>query len=179
MSPPVTEESNVSPEIVALRDQCDALQGQIQRLHVLQDIGQELVSELDHARLMHNILRSAAKVMEANAGSLILLDETTDELVFEVVEGGGGEVPEEQLIEGLFMAYEEAQKLIQMQEKLRREVGKPKRELPQIEFPSGMEGAVEQALLPGIKRGLAEKEKLPQLSSAEKGLKQQLKRENV
>jgi signal transduction histidine kinase len=91
MSPPVSEESNISPEIVALRDQCGALQGQIQRLHVLQDISQELVSELDHARLLHNILRSAAKVMEANAGSLILLDERTDELVFEVIEGGGGE----------------------------------------------------------------------------------------
>jgi signal transduction histidine kinase len=80
-----------SPEMGALRDQRDALQRQIQRFHVVQQINQELVSELDLQRLLHHILRSAVRVMEAQAGSLLLLDEATDELTFEVVEGGGGE----------------------------------------------------------------------------------------
>ena len=78
-------------QIGALRDQRDALQRQLQRFQVLQQAGQELVSELDLDRLLHNILRSAVRVLEASAGSLILLDEETNELVFEVVERGGGE----------------------------------------------------------------------------------------
>jgi signal transduction histidine kinase len=36
------------------------------------------------------ILASAVQVMGASAGSLLLLDQRTDELVFEVIEGGGG-----------------------------------------------------------------------------------------
>jgi len=36
------------------------------------------------------ILKSAVEVMGASAGSLLLLDQATNELVFEVIEGGGG-----------------------------------------------------------------------------------------
>ena len=74
-----------------MHQQREGLRRQIQRLHVLQRVSQELASELDIDRLLRNILRSAVMVLEANAGSLILLDEMTDELVFKVVEGGGGE----------------------------------------------------------------------------------------
>jgi hypothetical protein len=91
MSKPEPKEAYAAHEIGALRDRCDTLERQVLRLYVLQRISQEVVSELDHERLLHNILRSAVEVMEASAGSLILLDEITDELVFRVVEGGGGE----------------------------------------------------------------------------------------
>lgn len=91
MSPSEIEKMGLSHEYATLRDQHDVLQRQIQRLRVLQDISQKLVSELDHDRLLRNILRSAVTVMEASAGALYLLDELTDELVFTVVEGGGGE----------------------------------------------------------------------------------------
>jgi signal transduction histidine kinase len=77
-------------EVGALRDQRDALQHQIERFRILQHISQELVSELDLDLLLHNIMRSAIEVMEAQAGSLLLLDKATDELAFCVVEGGGG-----------------------------------------------------------------------------------------
>jgi signal transduction histidine kinase len=66
-------------------------QSRIASLHVLQEVARSLTSELNLQPLLHKILRAAVEVMAATAGSLILLDELTDELVFEVVEGGGGE----------------------------------------------------------------------------------------
>jgi signal transduction histidine kinase len=42
-------------------------------------------------RLLQQILAQAVRVTDASAGSLLLWDELTDELVFAVVEGGGGE----------------------------------------------------------------------------------------
>ena len=79
-----------SRQFTELREQCDILQRELEHLQVLQRISQDLVSEVDIDRLLRNILRSAVQVVEANAGSLILVDERTDELEFRVVEGGGG-----------------------------------------------------------------------------------------
>ena len=91
----MSESESVPPSVVRemelLRSECMALQQQIERFHVLQRISQELASELDLDLLLCSILRSAVKVMEATAGALLLLDKTTDELAFMVVEGGGGE----------------------------------------------------------------------------------------
>ena len=84
-------ESTASEELAELRAQCGALQKEIEQLHVLQRISQDLVSEVDIELLLHSILRSAIEVMEASAGALMLLDERSNELVFRVVEGGGGE----------------------------------------------------------------------------------------
>jgi two-component system phosphate regulon sensor histidine kinase PhoR len=91
MSRPESDGVDTPHEGSRVRLQRNGLRRQIQRLHVLQRVSQELASELDIDRLLRNILRSAVMVLEANAGSLILLDEMTDELVFRVVEGGGGE----------------------------------------------------------------------------------------
>ncbi len=59
-------------------------------LEALQDVARALSSELNLDPLLHNILRSAMQVSRALAGSLMLLDEATNELVFEVLEGGSG-----------------------------------------------------------------------------------------
>ncbi|MFL7811354.1 MAG: GAF domain-containing protein [Anaerolineae bacterium] len=67
------------------------LRRQVQRFQVLQRISQQLVSELDIDRLLRSILAAAIEVTEAQAGTLYLLDEETDELEFRVVVGGGGE----------------------------------------------------------------------------------------
>lgn len=67
------------------------LRRQFQRYQVLQEISQQLVSELDLDRLLRSILHAAIEVTEAQAGTLYLLDELTDELEFRVVVGGGGE----------------------------------------------------------------------------------------
>jgi signal transduction histidine kinase len=60
-------------------------------LRMLQDATQDLISELDVDRLLKRILYLAINAVEGMAGSLLLLDPSTRELVFAVVEGGGGE----------------------------------------------------------------------------------------
>jgi len=65
-------------------------------LQVLQEMTLQLTSDLNLDTLLNNILNSAIKVVGAVAGSLFLLDERTDELVFSVVVGGGGETLEGQ-----------------------------------------------------------------------------------
>ncbi|MBN1934526.1 MAG: GAF domain-containing sensor histidine kinase [Anaerolineae bacterium] len=75
----------------SVEQQLETLQHQIGRFHTLLQLSQQIAWELDSDRLLRNILSCAVEVMEAKAGSLLLLDPTTDDLVFEVVEGGGGE----------------------------------------------------------------------------------------
>ena len=67
------------------------LRRHVQRFQVLQRVSQQLVSELDLDRLLRGILHAALEMTEAQAGSLLLLDEVAGELEFKVVEGGGGE----------------------------------------------------------------------------------------
>jgi signal transduction histidine kinase len=63
----------------------------IAALRALQRVAQSLASELNLEPLLKNTLRLAVEVMDASAGSLLLIDPAADELVFEVIEGGGGE----------------------------------------------------------------------------------------
>ena len=65
-------------------------------LRLVQRINQELVSEMDLDQLLKHILRSAIDAVQGQAGALLLLDETGQELIFSVVEGGGGEALEGQ-----------------------------------------------------------------------------------
>lgn len=87
---------------------------QIEHFDVLRRITQELVSEVDIDCLLQNILRSAVQVMKGTAGSLILLDEQEDKLVFRVVEGGGGSrlqgkrMPRQEGIAGWVLEHHEA-----------------------------------------------------------------------
>ena len=54
-----------------------------------------------------------------------------------MVEGGTGEVSEEVIVDALMFAHKEAQPLIDLQEKLRAAVGKPKREfVPPVKDPA-------------------------------------------
>lgn len=78
-------------ESLEITQDVPTLRRQFQRFQVLQGISQQLVSELDLDRLLRSILHAAIEVMEAQAGTLYLLDELTDELEFRVVVGGGGE----------------------------------------------------------------------------------------
>jgi signal transduction histidine kinase len=69
-------------------------------LRELQHIAQDLVSELNVDRLLKRILHSAISAVEGTAGALLLLDPSRDELVFSVVEGGGGKALEGQRMGG-------------------------------------------------------------------------------
>ncbi len=77
-----------------LKEENKATLERITTLQVLQNLTQSLSSELNLEPLLKKILRSAVEVVGASAGSLLLLDPITDELVFEVIEGGGGEALE-------------------------------------------------------------------------------------
>ena len=70
-----------------LKAENKAARERIAALCTLQEVAQSLTSELNLEPLLKNILRSAVEVMDASAGSLLLIDPVTDELVFEVIEG--------------------------------------------------------------------------------------------
>ena len=89
-NPPASEVEALKQEVERLRrDHTEALE-RIAVLQVLQDVARYLSSELNLEPLLQMILASAVQVMGASAGSLLLLDHETNELVFEVIEGGGG-----------------------------------------------------------------------------------------
>jgi signal transduction histidine kinase len=67
-------------------------------LRLVQYVTQDLVSELDVDLLLKRILRSAIAAVYGAAGALILLDHNRSDLVFAVVEGGGGAALEGQRI---------------------------------------------------------------------------------
>jgi signal transduction histidine kinase len=57
------------------------------QLASLNEVTRSLTSTLDLDLLLENVMTSAVEILNCEAGSLLLLDETTDELVFEVVVG--------------------------------------------------------------------------------------------
>ncbi len=57
------------------------------QLSLLNEVGRNLTSVLDLPSLLNQILDSAIEILNCEAGTLFLIDEETDELVFEVVKG--------------------------------------------------------------------------------------------
>ena len=55
------------------------------QLTTLNDVTRQLTSTLELEPLLQNILQSAVDILSCEAGSLLLVDDTTDELVFRVV----------------------------------------------------------------------------------------------
>ncbi len=78
-----------------------------------------------------------------------------------MVEGGAVGISEDVITDGLFLAFEAAQKLIDAQEELRRKVGKEKRPVPDVPVPDGLEDIVREKLLPRLREALKERTKLP------------------
>jgi polyribonucleotide nucleotidyltransferase len=72
----------------------------------------------------------------------IFLSGSKDAIV--MVEGGARMVPEEEILEGLFAGHEAIQPLLEIQEQLRRELGKTKRHVPLAELDSNIVGRVEE-----------------------------------
>lgn len=71
--------------------QITRLERQVSALQALQETARRLTQELDLDQLLAQTMQSAVEVMQASAGSLMLLDPETKELVFKVVQGGGGQ----------------------------------------------------------------------------------------
>ena len=65
----------------------DKLAARARQLGTLNEIGNLLASSLDLNRVLNLVVRNAARLLEAQAGSLLLLDEESGELVFRVASG--------------------------------------------------------------------------------------------
>ncbi|MEE9217021.1 MAG: GAF domain-containing protein [Anaerolineales bacterium] len=70
-----------------LKDELQVLRSSVRALSTLQEIIQRITPTTDVLVLLDDLLASAVAVVGASDGSLLLLDEDTDELVFAVVHG--------------------------------------------------------------------------------------------
>ena len=86
----LSELDGLKREVAELRQDNIVAHERIVALQVLQEVARSLSSELNLGPLLQIILGSAVQVMGASAGSLLLLDRDTNELIFKVIEGGGG-----------------------------------------------------------------------------------------
>lgn len=73
--------------IASLLQELDHTQAQLERVGFLHEIGQALTSTLDLSQLLRDTMQLATEVMEAQASSLMLIDQETNELVYEIVHG--------------------------------------------------------------------------------------------
>jgi polyribonucleotide nucleotidyltransferase len=88
----------------------------------------------------------------------IFLSGSRDAIV--MVEGGAQMLPEDAILEALFAGHEAIQPLLQIQEEIRREVGKTKREVPLVELDHAVVRWVEELALTKLKQALEIPEKL-------------------
>lgn len=87
----------------------------------------------------------------------IFLSGSRDAIV--MVEGGARMVPEDMILEALFLGHEAIQPLLDVQEEIKREVGKSKRSIPPVEPDKGMIQRVEELARDKILQAIAIPEK--------------------
>ncbi len=88
----------------------------------------------------------------------IFLSGSRDAIV--MVEGGARMVPEDEILEALFTGHEAIQPLLQIQEEIRREIGKPKRQVPLAKLDAAIVRQVEQLALSKLQQAIEIPEKL-------------------
>ena len=88
----------------------------------------------------------------------IFLSGSRDAIV--MVEGGARMVPEDEILEALFTGHQAIQPLLQIQEEIRREIGKPKRQVPLAELDPAVVRQVEQLALSKLQQAIEIPEKL-------------------
>ncbi|MBI4788487.1 MAG: GAF domain-containing sensor histidine kinase [Chloroflexi bacterium] len=88
---PRRRKSDFDPAANEWFSQVTRLEQKVAALEALQEVARCLTSELNLDQLLAQILSSAVQVMRASAGSLLLFDPATNELVFKVVQGGLGD----------------------------------------------------------------------------------------
>jgi polyribonucleotide nucleotidyltransferase len=86
-----------------------------------------------------------------------------------MVEGGSQFVPESELVEAIFFGHEAVQPILEMQEEIRRDAGKPKRDLPAVSKDAELAAKVRELAIPLLREVI---------TTPEKGLRQQ-KRDQV
>jgi len=88
----------------------------------------------------------------------IFLSGSNDAIV--MVEGGAQIVSEDEILEALFAGHQAIQPLIEVQEQLRREIGKAKREVPLARLDAAVVRRIEDLALAKLKQALEVPEKL-------------------
>jgi polyribonucleotide nucleotidyltransferase len=88
----------------------------------------------------------------------IFLSGSKDAIV--MVEGGAEIVPEDQILEALFAGHEAIQPLLELQEELKRELGKAKRQVPLAELNTAVVHRIEELALSKLEQTLEIPEKL-------------------
>jgi polyribonucleotide nucleotidyltransferase len=88
----------------------------------------------------------------------IFLSGSRDAIV--MVEGGAKMVPEDEILEALFTGHQAIQPLLQIQEDIRREIGKPKRQVPLAELDPAIARQIEQLALSKLQQAIEIPEKL-------------------
>ena len=88
----------------------------------------------------------------------IFLSGSHDAIV--MVEGGAKMVPEDEILEALFTGHQAIQPLLQIQEDIRREIGKPKRQVPLAELDPAITRQIEQLALSKLQQAIEIPEKL-------------------
>jgi len=88
----------------------------------------------------------------------IFLSGSQDAIV--MVEGGAQMVSEDEILEALYAGHQAIQPLIEIQEQLRREIGKSKREVPLAKLDQAVVRRVEELALAKLKQALEVAEKL-------------------
>jgi len=85
------ENARLTEENSDLREEVETLRQVLDAMIVLQDISTSISSKTNILGLLDRILESSLKAISASAGSLILIDEDTNDLVFTVVHGSARE----------------------------------------------------------------------------------------
>jgi polyribonucleotide nucleotidyltransferase len=76
-----------------------------------------------------------------------------------MVEGESKEISEAEMLEAIKIAHEEIKKIIALQKELISEVGQPKREIPEVEYPENIKDKVEKIALKKIQEAIKKQEK--------------------
>ncbi len=78
-------------EVMAQTEEAITQRDHIAALLALQEIAQNLAAELDLESLLERIVEAAVAVVNTSAGSLLIWDASSNDLVFAVAKGGGGQ----------------------------------------------------------------------------------------
>jgi len=82
-----------------------------------------------------------------------------DEESIMMVEGESHEISETELLEAIRFAHDEIKKIVELQNELIREVGKPKRQIPVLEAPAGLSEKIEKTARSRVKDAIRIREK--------------------
>ncbi len=71
------------------QEEITELKRQVERLSLFHDVGKALASTLELQKILQTIMEKISELLEPDTWSLLMLDEKTQELYFEIAIGSG------------------------------------------------------------------------------------------